>query len=170
MSKLSRHDVGPGTVSQRLNEDRAPVIDLSKTKIDGTPANDENQQASIWRELNASHLPLDVTINALSEAKHIDAVGRVSLSKMRTRGNDVEGLTPRHESDIAHDLLAFVTPRLRHPDMLRAERYGVLLESLALKLSAAPADSIAGEGIVVLRQALQWLILLRQNRNSLIEA
>ncbi|OKO83963.1 hypothetical protein [Bradyrhizobium sp. NAS96.2] len=170
MSKLSRHDVGPGTVSQRLNEDRAPVIDLSKTKIDGTPANDENQQASIWREPNASHLPLDMTIDALSKAKDIDAVGRVSLSKTRTRGNDVEGLTPLHGGDIAHDLLAFVTPRLRHPDMLRPERYGVLLERLTLKLSAAPSDSMAHEGVLVLQQGLQWLILLRQNRNSLIEA
>ncbi|WFU54608.1 hypothetical protein QA639_34220 [Bradyrhizobium pachyrhizi] len=170
MSKLSRRDVGPGTVSQRLNEDRAPVIDLSKAKIDSTPANDENQQASIWRELNASHLPLDVTIDALSEAKDVDAVGRVSLSKMRTRGNDVERLTPLHGGDIRHDLLAFVTPRLRYPDMLREERYGVLLERLTLRLSAAPADSMARDGVLVLRQGLQWLSLLRQNRNSLIEA
>ncbi|WOH80251.1 hypothetical protein RX327_31230 [Bradyrhizobium sp. BEA-2-5] len=170
MSKLSRHDIRPVTISQRRDEDRAPLIDVSKTKIDGTPPDDENQQASIWRELNASHLPLDMTIDALSEAKDIDAVGRVSLSKMRFRGNVIEELTPFHGGDIAHDLFAFVTPRLRHPDMLRAERYGVLLERLTLKLSAVPAELIAREGLLVLQQGLQWLTLLRQNRNSLIEA
>ncbi|GLR89690.1 hypothetical protein [Bradyrhizobium iriomotense] len=177
MSKLSRHDVRPGTASQRFDEHHhAPGIEptirqLNKAEIDGPRANGEKDHASARRELNASYLPLDAAIEAVLEAKDIDAVGRVGLN--RTRINEVDlraGLASLHGHDIAHDLFAFVTPRLRNPDMLRAEPYGILLERLASKLLAAPADTMAREGVVVLQQTLQWLILLRQNRNSLIEA
>ena len=179
MSKLSRHDVRPGTASQRFDEHHhAPGIEptirqLNKSEIGGPRANGEKEHASVRRELNASYLPLDTAIEAVLEAKDIDAVGRVGLNKMRTRINEVDsraGLASLHGRDIAHDLFAFVTPRLRNPDMLRAEPYGILLERLASKLLAAPADTMAREGVVVLQQTMQWLILLRQNRNSLIEA
>ncbi|WFU40246.1 hypothetical protein QA640_39630 [Bradyrhizobium sp. CB82] len=177
MSKLSRHDVRPGTASQRFDEHHhAPGIEptirqLNKAEIDGPPANGEKDHASARREPNASYLPLDTAIEAVLEAKDIDAVGRVGLN--RTRINEVDsraGLSSLHGRDIAYDLFAFVTPRLRNPDMLRAEPYGILLERLASKLLAAPADTMARDGLVVLQQTLQWLILLRQNRNSLIEA
>lgn len=179
MSKLSRHDVRPGTASQRLDEDHhapgiAPTIDkLNEVESDGPRAKDENEHASVRRELNAPYLQRDVAIEAVSEAKDIDAVGRVSLNEMRRSIHEVDSpaaLASLYGRDIAHDLLAFVTPRLRHPDLLGAEPYGIVLERLALKLSTVPADSMAREGAVVLQQALQWLILLRQNRNSLIEA
>lgn len=177
MSKLSRHDVRPGTPSQRPDEDHhapgiAPTIDkLNEVESDGPRAKDENEHASVRRELNAPYLQRDVAIEAVSEAKDIDAVGRVDLNKMGPIHEvDSSAALSLYGGDIAHDLLAFVTPRLRHPDLLRAEPYGIVLERLALKLSTAPADSMAREGAVVLQQALQWLILLRQNRNSLIEA
>lgn len=179
MSKLSRYDVRPGTASQRLDEDHhapgvEPTIDqLNEVEIDGPRAKDENEHASVRRELNAPYLQRDVAIEAISEAQDIDAVGHVSLNKMRRPVHEVDSsaaLASLYGRDIAHDLLAFVTPRLRHPDLLRAQPYGSLLERLALKLSTAPADSMPREGAVVLQQALQWLILLRQNRNSLIEA
>ncbi|WP_445219703.1 hypothetical protein ACKWRH_05940 [Bradyrhizobium sp. Pa8] len=179
MSKLSHYDVGPGAASQRLNEDHhAPAIEPAirqpnKVEVDGARESGERERASIWREISASHMPLDAAIEAASEAKGINAVGRVSLNEMRAR---IYGIEPSavvaslDGRDFAHDLLSFVTPKLRHPDMLRADRYGILLERLAHKLAAAPADSAAREGIVVLQQGLQWLALLRQNRNSLIEA
>lgn len=178
MSKLSRQDVRPGSASQRLDEDHhapgiAPTIDrLNEVESDGPRAKDENEHASVRRELNATYLQRDAAIEAISEAQDIDAAGRVSLDKMRRPIHEVgsSAALSLYGRDIAHDLLAFVTPRLRHPDLLGAEPYGIVLERLAIKLSTAPADSMAREGAVVLQQALQWLILLRQNRNSLIEA
>ncbi|MCK1710444.1 hypothetical protein [Bradyrhizobium sp. 143] len=178
MSKLSRYDVGPGTASQRLSEDHhepviGPTIQPNKGEADGARANGEKERASIWDELNTPYMSLDVAIEAASEAKDIDAVGRVSLNEMRSRIYEIEqpaGVASLYGRDIAHDLLSFVTPRLRHPDMLRAERYSIVLERLVHKLAAAPTDSMARDGIVVLRQGLHWLALLRQNRNSLIEA
>lgn len=178
MSKVSRYDVGPGTASQTLSEDHhepviGPTIQPNKGEADGARANGEKERASIWGELNTPSMSLDVAIEAASEAKDIDAVWRVSLNEMRTRIYEIEqpaGVGSLYGRDIAHDLLSFVTPSLRHPDMLRAERYSIVLERLVHKLAAAPADSMAGDGIVVLRQGLHWLALLRQNRNSLIEA
>ncbi|MCK1494922.1 hypothetical protein IVB14_32075 [Bradyrhizobium sp. 180] len=178
MSKVSRYDVGPGAASQRLSEDHhepviGPTIQPNKGEADGARANGEKERASIWGELNTPSMSLDVAIEAASEAKDIDAVWRVSLNEMRTRIYEIEqpaGVASLYGRDIAHDLLSFVTPSLRHPDMLRAERYSIVLERLVHKLAAAPADSMAGDGIVVLRQGLHWLALLRQNRNSLIEA
>lgn len=179
MSKLSRHDVWTGTASQRLDEDHhapgiEPTIDqLNDPESDGPRAKDEKEHASVRRELNAPYLQRDVAIQAVSEAQDIDAVRRVGLNEMRRPIHEVDSsaaLASLYGHDIAHDLLAFVTPRLRQPDLLRAEPYGILLERLALKLATAPAESMAREGVVVLQQALQWLILLRQNRNSLIEA
>ncbi|MCK1419383.1 MULTISPECIES: hypothetical protein [unclassified Bradyrhizobium] len=178
MSKVSRYDVGPGTASQTLSEDHhepviGPTIQPNKGEADGARANGEKERASIWGELNTPSMSLDVAIEAASEAKDIDAVWRVSLNEMRTRIYEIEqpaGVASLYGRDIAHDLLSFVTPSLRHPDMLRAERYSIVLERLVHKLAAAPADSMAGDGIVVLRQGLHWLALLRQNRNSLIEA
>ncbi|MCK1733196.1 hypothetical protein IVA79_04285 [Bradyrhizobium sp. 138] len=178
MSKVSRYDVGPGAASQRLSEDHhepviGPTIRPNKGEADGARANGEKERASIWDELNTPYMSLDVAIEAASEAKDIDAVWRVSLNEMRTRICEIEqpaGVGSLYGRDIAHDLLSFVTPSLRHPDMLRAERYSIVLERLVHKLAAAPADSMAGDGIVVLRQGLHWLALLRQNRNSLIEA
>lgn len=172
MSKVSRYDVGPGAASQRLSEDHhepviGPTIQPNKGEADGARANGEKD------ELNTPYMSLDVAIEAASEAKDIDAVWRVSLNEMRTRIYEIEqpaGMGSLYGRDIAHDLLSFVTPSLRHPDMLRAERYSMVLERLVHKLAAAPADSMAGDGIVVLRQGLHWLALLRQNRNSLIEA
>ncbi|MCK1527409.1 hypothetical protein IVB15_06540 [Bradyrhizobium sp. 182] len=178
MSKVSRYDVGPGAASQTLSEDHhepviGPTIQPNKGEADGARANGEKERASIWGELNTPSMSLDVAIEAASEAKDIDAVWRVSLNEMRTRIYEIEqpaGVASLYGRDIAHDLLSFVTPSLRHPDMLRAERYSIVLERLVHKLAAAPADSMAGDGIVVLRQGLHWLALLRQNRNSLIEA
>lgn len=178
MSKLSRHDVRPGTAAQRLDEDHhapgiGPTIDqLNEVESDGPRAKDENEHASVRRELNAPYLQRDVAIEAVSEATDVDAVGRVDLNKMGRPVHEVDSSAALslYGRDIAHDLLAFVTPRLRQPDLLGAEPYGSLLERLALKLSTAPEDSMPREGAVVLQQALQWLILLRQNRNSLIEA
>lgn len=179
MSKLSRHDVRPGTASQRLGEDHhapgiEPTIDqLNEVESDGPRAKDENEHAWIRRELNAPYLQPDSAIEPVSEAKDIGAVGRVSLNRMRRAIHEVDSpaaLASLYGHDIAHDLLAFVTPRLRHPDLLGAEPYGIVLERLALNFSTAPADSMTREGAAVLQQALQWLILLRQNRNSLIEA
>ncbi|MCP3441005.1 hypothetical protein [Bradyrhizobium sp. CCGUVB14] len=182
MSKLSHYDVGPSSVSRRPNEDHhVPVIgpticQPNKIEIDGACTDGGKEPASIWRELSASHMPPDVAIKAIGEAKEakeIDAVGRVSLNEVRTHPHEIEPpavLASAYGRDIAHDLLSFVTPTLRHPDMLRAERYSTLLERLTHKLAAAPADSMAHEGVVVLQRGLQWLALLRQNRNSLIEA
>ncbi|MGY2933443.1 hypothetical protein ACVWZ6_003045 [Bradyrhizobium sp. GM6.1] len=74
MSKVSRYDVGPGTASQRLSEHHhqpviGPTIQPNKGEADGARANGEKELASIWGELNTRYMPLDLAIEAASEAK-----------------------------------------------------------------------------------------------------
>ncbi len=177
MVKLPRYPVGPGPSSQSFNiADRAPAIapanrQANSVEIAGAHAKGGKPHTLIGQDMHAQDLRLDGAIEAVLETANIDAVTRVSLNEVRTRINDTD---PRavpaalYGRNLAHGLLSFVTPRLRHPDVLRAEQHGVLWECLAETLSAVPEDAMARESFVVLQQELRRLILLRQNRNSLI--
>ncbi|MGY3622255.1 hypothetical protein [Bradyrhizobium sp. USDA 10063] len=177
MAILPRRPDGARISSQSLDiDDRAPVIgpairQASGMELDGARTNGDKKDASIWRKTDTQALPPDVVIEVV-KANDIDAVTRVSLDKMRTRPDEIDpgaALGWLYSCNLANGLLSFVTPRLRHPHELLAEKHAVVLERLADALSGAPEDSVRREGIVVLQQELRRLILLRQNRNSLVK-
>ncbi|MEX2697514.1 hypothetical protein [Rhizobium mongolense] len=174
MIKLPSYPIGPGTSSHRFNiDDREPTIEPSirqaiNKQINGAHSNDDKKHASIGRETHTRDLRL--AINGVPEVGSIDAVTRVSPNEMRARINVVNPraeLLPLYGHNLAQ--LSFVTPRLRYPDVLRTEKHCVLLQGLVDTLSAAPEDLVSRDGIAVLRHELLRLILLRQNRTSLIE-
>lgn len=114
----------------------------------------------------------DGEIETKLEVNALDAVPAVGLNAMQPHLE----MAPRaalasspYGSNLAHGLLSFVTPHLAHPDVLSAGQHDVLLERLTRTLSAAPEDLIFHGGIAILNDELRPLILLRQNRNSLIK-
>ncbi|KLK92815.1 hypothetical protein AA309_12380 [Microvirga vignae] len=178
MVKLPRYPVRPSPSWQSFNtDDRAPVIEpanrqASNMGIDGAHVNGGMRHTSILQEMRAQDLPVNVEVEAVLKANDIDAVTRVSHDDMRTRRNEIDPravVATLYDSNLAHGLLSFVAPRLRHPDVLHAARQGGVLERLVGTLSTVLEDSMPRESIVVLQQELQRLILLRENRNSLIK-
>ncbi|MFH0301646.1 hypothetical protein AAFX91_31430 [Bradyrhizobium sp. 31Argb] len=174
MTKLPQHPVGFGTSSQRLNtQDHEPankpaLPQVHHLEIDRTDGGGENRHGSIWPDTEAP----DLSIEASLEVDDIDAVSRVSLNERRVPIAEIDpraALASLYGRNLATGLLSFVTPRLRDPDVLRAEKHGVLLERLADRLWAGAENSVAREGIDALQQELRRLILLRQNQNSLIK-
>ncbi|WFU14799.1 hypothetical protein [Bradyrhizobium sp. CB3481] len=174
MTKLPQHPVGVGTSSQRLNtHDHEPtnkpaLPQVHNLEIDGTDGGREKWYGSIWPDTETPDLPIEAAL----EVNDVDAVSRVSLNEGRVRIAEIDpraALASFYGRNLATGLLSFVTPRLRDPDVLRAEKHGVLLERLADRLWAGPEDPVAREGIDALRQELRRLILLRQNQNSLIK-
>ncbi|MGY8678341.1 hypothetical protein Q2941_11040 [Bradyrhizobium sp. UFLA05-153] len=177
MAKLS-HPVESSSYSQIMPPvDLAPVIkpaigQVNNMEIDDTHVDQGNTHASIGRDMHAPDLPIDVAVEAMLAVNDIDAVTPVGLDEMRNQASEIDPravLALLYSRSLAHGLLSFVTPRLRYPDVLRAEQHGALLERLAGTLSARPEISVAREGLVALQQELQRLIRFRQNRNSLIQ-
>lgn len=176
MVKLPSHPVGPGTSPQRFNiDDRESTIEPSirqaiDRQINGAHSHGDKKPASIGRETHTRDLPL--AINGVPEVGGVDAITRVSPNEFRARINVVNPraeLVPLDGHNLAQEQLSFVTPRLRYPDVLRAEKHCVLLQGLVDTLAAAPEDLVSRDGVAVLKDELRRLILLRQNRNSLIE-
>ncbi|KRR17660.1 hypothetical protein CQ14_36935 [Bradyrhizobium lablabi] len=172
MTKLPQHPVGLGTSSQRLNThdhepaNRPALPQVHNLEIDGTDGGGEKRHGSVWPDTEAPDLPIEAAL----DVNDIDAVSRVSLNERRVRIAELDpraALASLYGRNLATGLLSFVTPRLRDPDVLRAEKHSVLLERLADRLRAGPEDS-AHEGTDALQQELRRLILLRQNQNSLI--
>lgn len=129
-------------------------------------------RASAWRETDAQALPLDLAIEAALASKDVDAVTRISLNEMRASIAEADPramLASLYNRNLAQGLLSFVMPRLRHPEVLRAENHDALLERLADIFSARAENSAARAGVFALQQELRRLNLLRRNRNSLIE-
>ncbi|WOH52875.1 MULTISPECIES: hypothetical protein [Bradyrhizobium] len=173
MTKLPQHPVGLGTSSQRLNtHDHEPankpaLPQVHNLGIHGTDGGGEKRHGSVWPDTEAPDLPIEAAL----EVNDINAVSRVSLNERRVRIAEIDpraALASLYGRNLATGLLSFVTPRLRDPDVLRAEKHGVLLERLADRLCAEPEASAAREGTEALQQELRRLILLRQNQNSLI--
>ncbi|CAO4155327.1 hypothetical protein LPLAFNJD_LOCUS4417 [Methylorubrum aminovorans] len=117
-------------------------------------------------------VPLDSAIDAMLAAGGVDAVTRVRLSEARraiTEG--VPGTTADgfEGQSLSRALFRFVMPRLRHPEVLRAERHRALLEDLADELAADGGDGVVREGALVVHRELRRLALLRAGRNALVE-
>ncbi|TWB93003.1 hypothetical protein FBZ93_11142 [Bradyrhizobium macuxiense] len=177
MAKLPHPAIEPGTSSQAFNMgERAPTIGLLPPKtnnieIEGTHAKDGKKQPSL-RDIPTQDPTIAPALEAEIEVNSIDAISRVTLYESTVQTNEIDSrraLASLYGHNLAHGLLSFVIPRLRHPDVLRPDKHGVLLEHLAQTLKAAPEDQMACEGLAILQQDLRWLILLRQNLNSLIE-
>ncbi|XIA67437.1 hypothetical protein ACFIOY_18360 [Bradyrhizobium sp. TZ2] len=141
-------------------------------EIEAEQANGGKRHTPTFRERPAQDLPVGATIEAAVGLDSIDPVSRINLNEARARIGEIE---PSSEParlngpNLAGSLLSFVTPRLRHWDVLRADKHGLLLEPLADALSAAPEDFVPREGVGILQQELRRLILLRQNHNGLIK-
>lgn len=177
MARLPQQPVGPGTSSQGFNAgEQAPSIGSTSPKADnieagGAHADGGTKQAS-WRDVPSQDLPMDPASEAALEVNSIDAVSRITFFES---GTGASGVDPRavlvslYGHNLSHGLLSFVTPRLRHPDVLRADKHGALLERLTQTLEGAPDDKTACECLAILQQELRRLLLLRQNQNSLIK-
>ncbi|WP_050735083.1 hypothetical protein [Methylobacterium sp. ARG-1] len=115
---------------------------------------------------------LDAAIDAMLVAGGVDAITRVRLSEARRAivetgaERDPDGFDG---ANLSRALFRFVMPRLRHPDVLRADRHRALLEGLADGLAGTPDDGIAQAGALVIHRELRRLALLRTARNALVE-
>ncbi|MDX8457082.1 hypothetical protein RFM98_30570 [Mesorhizobium sp. VK9D] len=185
MVKMSSYPVGSGTSARDLNIEPAgaaePANDATKNagkialtnmEIDRAHANSSKKHASTLRRAHAHDMPLARTANGSLGISEIEAVTRVSPSES-TQISEIEpraAMAALYGHTLARSQLSFITPRLRHPEILREGKRGVLLEALVDALAAVPEDSVAREGISALQEEFRRLVLLRQNRNSLIKA
>ncbi|MBB4370639.1 hypothetical protein GGD63_003434 [Bradyrhizobium sp. cir1] len=178
MTRLPPNPVEPGTSFQEPNVDHhasaiTPVNSRAKSIwIDRTRGNDPKSHTSLSRHSDVPDRLVDATIKSALELSSIDAVSRINLDEARAPPGQIEPsseLAWLNEPNLAHSLLSFVTPRLRHSHVLRPEQHGLLLERLADTLSAAPEDLVPREGAALLQLELQRLILLRQSHNGLIK-
>ncbi|WP_027571394.1 hypothetical protein [Bradyrhizobium sp. WSM1743] len=177
MARLPQHAVGPGTSSQGLDVGQhAPVIGSppshgDQIEVGGVHADGGTKRAS-WRDTYSYHLPIDGATEAALEVNSVGAISRVALFESDAGANEVDPrtvLASLYGPNLSRGLLSFVVPRLRHPDVLRADKHGVLLERLTRTLEATPDDKTARECLAILQQELQRLLMLRQNQNSLIK-
>ncbi|MDA9489656.1 hypothetical protein [Bradyrhizobium sp. CCBAU 11361] len=176
MARLPQHAVGPGTPLQGLDAGQnAPAIGSSSSQADmevGVAHADGGTKRASWRDAPAQHLPIEGASEAALEVNSINAVSGVALFEMGAGANEIDPrvvLASLYGSNLSHGLLSFVIPRLRHPDVLRADKHGVLLERLTQTLEATPDDKTARECLAILQQELRRLLLLRQNQNSIIK-
>ncbi|MCJ2013120.1 hypothetical protein [Methylobacterium sp. J-076] len=117
-------------------------------------------------------VPFDAAVDAVLAAGGIDAVTRLSLSEAQRAvagGGAEQGAEGLEGANLSHTLFRFVMPRLRHPEVLRAERHRTLLEGLADGLAGQPDDGIALAGARVIHRELHRLALLRTARNALVQ-
>ncbi|KYK43871.1 hypothetical protein A1D31_37725 [Bradyrhizobium liaoningense] len=177
MARLPQHAVGPGASSQGLDAGQhAPVIGSSpsqgdKIELGGAHADGGAKRAS-WRDASTHDLPIDGASEAALEVNSVGAISRVALFESEAGANEVDPraiLASLYGPNLSRGLLSFVVPRLRHPDVLRADKHGVLLERLTRMLEATPEDKTARECLAILQLELRRLLMLRQNQNSLIK-
>ncbi|SFQ08579.1 hypothetical protein SAMN05216330_11539 [Bradyrhizobium sp. Ghvi] len=178
MTRLPPNLVEPGTSFQGPHVDHhASAITPANSRaksigLDRTRGNDDKSHTSISRHNDVLDRLVDATIESALELSSIAAVSRINFDAARAAPRQIEPgseLAWLNEPNLAHSLLSFVTPRLRHAHVLRPEQHGLLLERLADTLSAAPEDLVPREGTALLQLELQRLILLRQSHNGLIK-
>ncbi|MVT70981.1 hypothetical protein GPL21_38720 [Bradyrhizobium pachyrhizi] len=178
MTSLPPNAVEPGTSFQGPNVDNhasAITPDNSRAKsigVDRTGGNDDKSHSAISRHDDAPDRLVEATIDSALELGSINAISRVNLDEARAQPGQIEPgseLAWLNGPNLAHSLLSFVTPRLRHSHVLRPDQQAPLLERLANTLSGAPEDLLAREGAALLQLELQRLILLRQSHNGLIK-
>ncbi len=97
--------------------------------------------------------------------------GEVSPVDALAALEELAGGATRPSGGLADQLLAFVTPRPRHPDTLRAPRIVPLLGAAAslLERGAAGSDDLAALGTAALGQELRQHRELAERRATLIE-
>jgi hypothetical protein len=143
------------------------------TELSVTGVNADRRGASGHAAAAADEgIELDAAIDATLAASDVDPVTRARLGEARGAIGAVEhrrGLEGFQGQNLAEALFRFVMPRLRHPDVLHAERHRAILEHLSFELDRLPADKTLHEGAVAIHRELRGLSLLRQGRNSLIE-
>ncbi|MDF0522227.1 hypothetical protein GPL17_33955 [Bradyrhizobium yuanmingense] len=177
MTRLPQHSLEPGASFQRLNVDDPPpaitptTARAEEAEIERTHANG-GKSFAILEDGPPQDLPVVSAIETSFELGPIDPVSPIKANEARVQIGKFE---PGSEfawlngPSLADNLLAFVTPRLCHSDVLRPEKQGILLERLADTLSAAPESSVSRENFAILQSELRRLILLRQNHNGLIK-
>ena len=177
MARLPQNSVGPGNSSQGLDAGQhAPVIGSppsrgDKLEVGGAHADSGTKRAS-WQDAASYDRPIDGASEAALGVDSVGAISRVTLFESEAGANEVDArarLASLYGPNLSRGLLSFVVPRLRHPDVLRADKHGVLLERLTRTLEATPEDKTARECLAILQQELQRLLMLRQNQNSLIK-
>ncbi|WP_271592080.1 hypothetical protein [Bradyrhizobium sp. CCBAU 65884] len=152
----------------------APATGSPSSQVDmevGVAHADGGTKRASWRDAPAQNLPIEGASEAALEVNSINAVSGVALFEMAA-GAEIDPravLASLYGSNLSHGLLSFVIPRLRHPDVLRADKHGVLLERLTQTLEATPDDKTARECLAILQQELRRLLLLRHNQNSIIK-
>lgn len=115
---------------------------------------------------------LDAAIDAALATSDVDPVTRAHLDGARGAIGAVEQrrrLEGFQGESLAEALFRFVMPRLRHPEVLHAERHRAILEQLAWQLVRSPADRVKREGAIAIDRELHRLAILRHGRNSIIE-
>jgi hypothetical protein len=120
----------------------------------------------------AGGVRLDAAIEQALGASSVDGVTRVSLTELQgalSGGRGRRGEEPAAPENLQERLMSFVMPRLRHPEVLQAERHRSLLERLVADLSEGSDGRVVREGALELRRELKRLEFLRQQRNSLVE-
>ncbi|MDA9408834.1 hypothetical protein [Bradyrhizobium sp. CCBAU 45384] len=177
MARLPQHSIGPGTSSQGLDAGQhAPVIGSppsrgDKLEVGGVHADSGAKRAS-WQDAASQDLPIDGATEASLGVDAVGAISRVTLFESEAGANEVDPraiLASLYGPNLSRGLLSFVVPRLRHPDVLRADKHSVLLERLTRTLEATSEDETARECLGILQQELQRLLMLRQNQNSLVK-
>ncbi|WP_439396932.1 hypothetical protein ACRQ5Q_08040 [Bradyrhizobium sp. PMVTL-01] len=177
MARLPQQSVGLGTSSQGLDAGQhaaaigSPPSQGDKLEVGGARSDSGTKRAS-WRDAISHDLPIDGTNEAALEVHSVRAVSRVTLFEGEAEANETDqraALASLYGPNLSRGLLSFVVPRLRHPDVLRADKHGPLLERLTRTLEASPEDKTARECLAILQQERQRLLMLRQNQNSLIK-
>ena len=117
-----------------------------------------------------SPIRLDVAV-ARTLLEPVDAANRAELKAsqavMQSKGVVPEPIDP---PSLVSEVFATIIPSLTNPGVLRLERRRLLLDRLEARVSArSHDDALAAGGLMALRHELASLMLLRRNRDSLIE-
>ncbi|MGV7213420.1 hypothetical protein [Bradyrhizobium sp. UFLA05-112] len=177
MTRLSQHSVAPGASFQGLTVDdhlpaASPTIRQAKgTELKGTHAN-SGQSYKTFQDSPPQVRLVDATVETALELHSIDRVSRINVNEAQVQSGEIKSgseLAWLTGPSLAENLLSFVTPRLRDTGVLRPEKHSLLVQGLADALSTVPEAPMAREGIAILQMELRHLILLRQNKNGLIE-
>jgi hypothetical protein len=168
-SPVSHPSTAPTTA---LPDARETALDRSAAvpDLDGRIGRDPHRQGQPGAPAG-DEVALDAAIEGMLAAGGVDPVTRVRLSEARraiaegAQGQDPDGF---EGPSLSRALFRFVMPRLRHPEVLRADRHRALLEGLADGLAATDDDGIVREGALVVHRELRRLALLRVGRNALV--
>ncbi|KYH01594.1 hypothetical protein [Bradyrhizobium sp. DOA1] len=177
MTRLPQQLVEPWASFRGANVDDQTLTTTPTTpkaeasKIELSHANGRRSH-TILRDTDQQDVAVGATIETALQLNSVDPVSRTNVNQAGTRISEIEPgpeIACFNGPNLANNLLSFVAPRLRHSDVLRPEKQGVLLERLADTLSAAADGSAPREDIEILQLELGRLLLLQQNHNGLIK-